>query len=382
MIYLDHNATTPVAPAVLTAMLPYLQAEFGNPSSAHRPGVAARRAVEAARRQVAALIGAGPEEIRFTSGGTEANNLAILGLAGHSGSGHLIATAVEHPAVLEPCRELQRRGWALTLLPVDSGGVVDPEKLRRALRPDTRLVACMLVNNEVGAIQPVAEIARIARERGIPVHCDAVQAAGKLPVDVGQLGVDSLSLSGHKFYGPKGTGALYVRSGLALRPVLFGGGQERGLRPGTENVPGIVGLGAAAAAAAEGIEDRPAHFAALRWHLLGRLAETVPDWRLNGDPQRSLGNTVNITLQGVRGEAVATALALRGICISVGSACSSTSPRLSHVLQAMGLGTRAIRGAIRISMGIHTTAAELDAFVEHLAAAVARLRRVAGGAAG
>ncbi len=381
-VYLDHAATTPVHPDVAAAMQRALAEGWGNPSSAHAFGREARRLVEDAREEVAALIGARPQEVVFTSGGTEADNLAILGvarLAREKGRGdHVVTSLVEHHAVLHACEYLEKReGFRVTYLPVDGHGMVDPDDLRRALTDRTVLVSVMLANNEVGTIQPVRELAAIARERGVPFHTDAVQAAGQIPVDVGELGVDLLSLSAHKIYGPKGVGALYVRRGLRLEPLLHGGGQERRLRPGTENVPGIVGLGAAARLARAELPRLGERVAALRERLIAGVLDRIPDARLNGHPERRLPGNANVSVRYVEGEAILLNLDLKGVAASSGSACAAGSTEPSHVLVAMGLPEHEARGALRFSLGRENTEADVDYVLEVLPPIVERLRRMA-----
>jgi cysteine desulfurase len=366
-IYLDYNATTPIAPEVLEAMLPWLGDRYGNPGSAHEPGRRAALAVEEARASVAEMIGAKPSEILFTGCATEADNLAVLGVASSSGARHLVVSAIEHPAVLEPALELRRRGWSLTLLPVDSTGRVDPEAVAAALRPDTALVSVMHANNEVGTIQPVAEIAAITRARGVTLHTDAAQSAGKLPIDVDDLGVDLLTIAGHKFYAPKGVGALYVRSGTRLAPVAYGGGQERGLRPGTENVASIVALGAAARLAMREQAAVTARLRALRDELHARLAAAIPGLGLNGHPVERLPNTLHVSFPGVSGRALLAAVEDR-ISASVGSACHSEHDQVSGVLAAMGADASVAAGAVRLSVGTPTTEAEVGEAASALAA--------------
>lgn len=359
-IYCDHAATTPIHPDVVAAML---TAPWGNPSSLHAEGRAARAAVEAARREVAALIGARPEEIIFTSGGTEADNLAI---AGAGGGRHVICSAVEHHAVLDACRA----DGEVTAVPVDGRGRVDPDDVRRALRPDTALVSIMLGNNEVATLQPVAEIAAICREAGVRCHSDAVQAAGKVQLDVGALGVDLLTLSAHKIYGPKGVGALYVRSGVEMDPMVHGGGQERRWRPGTENVPGIVGFGRAAALARAELPARAAHLRA----MAERLAAQVDCGQPTGDPAQRLPGIASYVFADVDGQALLAALDLSGVAAASGSACTSGAPEPSHVLLAMGLPPDLALTSVRLSLGRDTTAEDVDEVAAILRATVARLR--------
>lgn len=375
-VYLDYNATTPVAPEVLDAMLPWLREHFGNPSSTHVFGERAATAVAVARAQVAALIGACEDEIVFTGCATEANNLALLGVASAieatgSSRRHLIVSAIEHPAVMATAQVLRARGWRLTVLPVDSYGRVSPQDVAGALQPDTALVSVMHSNNEVGTLQPVAEIALLARARGVLLHTDAAQSAGKLPLSVDDLGIDLLTLAGHKFYAPKGVGALYVRSGTPIRSVLHGAGQEHGLRPGTENVPLIVGLGAAADLARVSAASASAHLRELRDQLHSQLAAAIPDLQLNGHPEERLPNTLHVSFPGVSGKALLREAA-DDVAASVGSACHSEHDAVSGVLAAMKVDTARAMGAVRLSVGRMTTAAE----IERSARALTRVWRI------
>lgn len=381
-VYLDYNATTPVDPAVLDAMLPFLRENFANAGSVHTPGQRARAAVDAARDSVAALIGAKASEIVFTSGGTEADNLAIYGAVAVSANArkHVIASAIDHHAVLHTCEDLQQHGIDVTFVAVgrtpEGQGVVDPDDIRRALRPDTVLITVMHANNELGTIQPMEEISRIAHEAGVCFHCDAVQSTGKIPVDVDRLGVDLLSLSAHKFCGPKGVGALYVRTGTAIVPRFRGGHAERDRRPGTENVPGIVGLGKAAELARTMLEGDSARIAALRDRLEHALLDRIPDAFVNGDPAHRVPNTSNITFRGAGGEALLIALDLQGVACSTGAACSSGSTEPSHVLLAAGLSHDDARSSLRFSLGRATTSEEIDYAIETITAVVERLRAI------
>ena len=373
-VYLDYNATTPIDPAVFAAMRPYLEQEFGNPSSGHAYGQAAREAVEYARRQVAELLGAEPQEIVFTGGGSEADNLAICGVAftRRDQGRHIVTTAVEHPAVLNTCRYLQRRhGFAVTVVPVDRTGLVDPDDVRRAIRDDTILVSVMHAQNEVGTVQPVAEIASVARERGIAFHTDAAQSAGKVPVRVQDLGVDLLAVAGHKLYGPKGVGALYVRSGVTLEPLIHGAGHEGGRRAGTENVAGIVGLGKAGALARTHLEEEMGRLRGLRDGLWGRLAAAIPGLRLHGHPERRLPNTLNVGVPGVAGEELLAAAP--GIAASTGSACHAGRTQPSGVLLAMGLAEKEALTAVRLSLGRFTGERDVQQAADLLIAAVTKL---------
>ncbi len=376
-VYLDYNATTPVDPEVLDAMLPYFTHAYGNASSIHSPGQEARLAVENARESVASLIGAKPAEIVFTSGGTEADNLAIFGVvAGAAGKRHVITSAIEHHAVLHACEKLQSDGVDVTFLPVGSDGIVDPEDVRRALRPDTALISVMHANNELGTIQSIAEIGAIAREADIYFHSDAVQTAGKLPIDVSRLGVDLLSLSAHKIYGPKGTGALFVKSGTRLQAMFFGGHHERDRRPGTENVAGIAGMGRAAVIAARSVIDDAPRVAALRDHLEESLLNAIPQCHVNGRRDMRVANTSNVTFSSAEGESLVIALDLRGVSCSTGAACSSGAVEPSHVLKAIGLSPEEGRSSIRFSLGRGTTSAEIDYALAAIPAAVEHLREL------
>jgi cysteine desulfurase NifS len=364
-IYLDNNATTRVDGNVREAMLPYLDGTLGNPSSIHGLGRDAREAVEQARRQVARLINARPRRIIFTGGGSEADNLALKGIAmapGRTG-GHVATSAIEHPAILATCRYLEQLGYRVTYLDVDEYGVVDPDALRRALTDETVLVSIMMANNEVGTVQPIAELAQVARERGIPFHTDAVQAAGKVTIDVEELGVDLLSLSGHKFHGPKGVGALYVRRGLELAPIVHGGKQEGGLRAGTENVPAIVGMGRAAEMALHAAQDT-ASLRDRRDTLASRIRALIPEARLNGHPEWRLPNTLNLTLPGLRGESLVVALDQHGVSLSSGSACKSGSPEPTHVLMAMGMSEEEVHCSVRFSLSRETSDRDVDDTVD------------------
>ena len=375
-VYFDHAATTPVDERVLEAMLPFFGERYGNPSELHRLGREARAAVEEARAVVAAAIGAGEREIVFTSGGTESDNLALFGCLQRFAPGHLVVSAVEHPAVLEPARALNRAGWAVDFVPVDGDGVVDIDAYESAFRDDTRLASVMFANNVVGTVQPVAELARIAHEKGAVFHTDAVQAVGSVPVDVAELGVDLLSLSGHKLYGPKGIGALYVRRGTRLQPVAHGGGHERRLRSGTENVPGIVGLAAALRLATEAMPETRPRLERLRDRLRAGVAERVPDVRLLGHPTERLPGNVAFTVRYVEGESMLLQLDAAGFMVASGSACASGSLEPSHVVLALGLGAEEAHGSIRVSLGRENTEAEVDAFVDAFPPIVEKLRQM------
>jgi Cysteine sulfinate desulfinase/cysteine desulfurase and related enzymes len=368
-IYLDYNATTPVDPEVADAIEPWLRQHWGNPSSSHPEGRRARDAVERARAEVAALLEASPDEILFTGCATEANNLAIRGVARalRSRGRHLVTSAIEHPSVAQPCRLLQAEGWEVSVVPVNGQGRVEPEAVARAIRDDTVLVSIMHANNETGVLQPVEEISAIAHRRGVLVHADAAQSVGKVPVSVQRLGVDLLTLAGHKFYAPKGVGALYAREGTPLEPLMVGGGQERGLRPGTENVPFIAGLGRAAVLAARRMEEESARILALRDRLHRLLQKRIPGLRLNGDPDHRLPGTLNLSFPGVSGrELLAHA---SGLSASVGSACHEEAAQTSGVLGAMGLEPARARGAVRLSLGRFTTEEEVEEAASRLVGA-------------
>ena len=375
MIYLDHHATTPVDPRVLKAMLPFFSEKFGNPSSrSHRPGWDANDAVERGRKQVAALIGASAREIVFTSGATEANNLAIAGAASAAPAArrHIVTVATEHKAVLDPCRALETQGWQVTVLPVAATGLVDLAAVEEAVTPDTALVSVMLANNEIGVVQPLADVARLAHAQGAIVHTDAVQALGKLPVDVAALDVDLASFSAHKLYGPKGVGALYVKRGIdkRLRAQVRGGGQERGLRGGTLNVPGIVGFGAACEVAGQELPVEMPRLGALRDRLWRLLQDEVAGVTLNGAATPRLPGNLNVSFEGIDGDALL--LAITDVAVSSGAACTSAEP--SHVLTALGLETRRALASLRFGLGRDTTADHIAQAAGHIGAVVAQLR--------
>ncbi len=369
-IYLDYNATTPVDPRVADAMEPYLRQHYGNPSSTHVYGRDAHQAVERAREQVAILIGARADEIVFTGCATEANNLAIRGVARalRDKGRHIITSAVEHPAVEQPCRRLGEDGWEISVIPVDKYGQVNPAQLSDALREDTVLVSIMHANNEVGTIQPIEEIAAITRPRGILLHTDAAQSVAKIPVSVDDLGIDLLTLAGHKFYATKGVGALYVRRGTPLQPVLVGAGHEAGLRPGTENVPAIAGLGEAARLALDNNSGHTRQLCLLRDQLHARLTEAIPEILLNGHPEQRLPNTLNLSFPGMDGRDLLTHAAAE-VAASVGSACHEDDETVSGVLGAMGINTDRARGAVRLSLGTPSTGAEIERAAKALIAA-------------
>ncbi len=369
MIYLDHNATTPIDPEVKTAVTEALEV-FGNPSSTHRAGREARDLVERSRESVAGLIGAAAEEIVFTSGGTESNNLALAGYAGAVGGGHIISSSIEHPSVLNVLEHLGKRGFEITLVGTDRGGAVDPEEVRKALRGDTILVSIMHSNNETGVIQPVEEISAIVRERGIPLHTDAAQSVGKIPLTVEGLGCDMMTIVSHKFYGPKGIGALYVRKGIRLRPLMFGAGHEKGLRPGTENIPGIAGLGKASDKAGREVSRHAEHTGKVTNLLYRKLRDLLPRTRWNGETSPRLPNTLNVSIGGVSGAELVEALK-EDVAISAGSACHSGVCRPSEVLLAMGLDPSDALSAVRISTGKGTSEEDVLKAAELIAAAAA-----------
>jgi cysteine desulfurase len=378
-IYLDHNATTPPAAEVVDRMAAALREQFGNPSSVHHYGQVAKAALDEARSAVAALIGGEPSEVVFTSGGTESDNFAIRGVAEAlepTGRRHLIATAIEHEAVLNTFKALARRGWRTTLLPVDQTGIVSSETLEQALADDTALVSVMHANNEIGTVQPIAQLARIARSRGALFHTDAVQSAGKIPVDVKALSVDLLSLSAHKFYGPKGVGALWIRRGVRLHAPMTGGKQERSRRAGTENVAGIIGLGVAAQLARDKMAAEGARLAALRDRLEDGILASVSGTAINGARSPRVPNTTNISFDRVEAESLLIALDLAGIAVSTGSACSSGTLEPSHVLKAMGFPAHRTQNSIRFSLGAANTEADVQRVIEALPGVVDKLRNL------
>ncbi len=378
MIYLDNGATTKTAPEVVEAMLPYFTENFGNPGGIYSLGSAGKKAVNQARRTLAEMIGARPEEIYFTSGGTESDNWAIKAAAeGCAQKGrHIITTKIEHHAVLHTCMDLEKRGFEVTYLEVDGYGRVEPEALEKAIRPDTVLISVMAANNEIGTLEPIGEIGRLARERGILFHTDAVQALGQIPMNVEELCVDMLSASAHKLGGPKGVGMLYVRSGLKIPYFLHGGAQERGRRAGTENVPGIVGFGAAAARAMRIMKDKTVREIELRDYLIRRIEDEIPYCRLNGHRTDRLPGNVNISFSFVEGESVLIALDMKGICASSGSACTSGALDPSHVLLAIGLEQSEAQGALRFTLSEENTVEEIDTVVDCLKQSVARFREI------
>jgi cysteine desulfurase len=373
-VYLDHNASTPMHPEVLAVMLPFFGEVYGNPSSVHAFGRAARDAVDDARATVARFLGSRPEEIVFTSGGTESDNFGIKGLALARGRGHLITSRIEHHAVLRTCEALEGQGFDVTYLPVDDQGRLDPDDVKRALRPDTLAISVMHANSEVGTIQPIAEIGAIAREHGVPLHVDAVQTFGKVPIDVDAMGIDLLSFSGHKIYGPKGAAALYIRRGTKMVAVQHGGEHERRRRAGTENVPGIVGLAAAVAVRSREMEPEAARLSALRDRLWEGIRGRVPESRLNGEKVARLPGTANVVFRRVESESIVLGLDLKGVAVSAGSACTSGNVEPSYVLVAMGIPVDWAMGAVRFSLGRSTTAEDIDYVVGVLEPIVAKLR--------
>jgi cysteine desulfurase len=372
--YFDHNATTPVSREVLDTLVPALAEVYGNASSIHYPGQIAKQRLEMARRQFAAFLNCDPREIVFVSGGTEADNLAIFGIA--RGRGHAITTDIEHPAVLNAFAQLEREGVEVTYLRIGSDGIVDPDDVRRALRPDTALISVMHANNEIGTIQPVAEIAAIAKEAGVTFHVDGVQAAGKIPVDMKALGADLYSISGHKLYAPKGIGALFVGKGIKLIPLLHGGRHERERRPGTENVPGAIALGRAAELAARDLASESDRLSRLRDRLELGILEAVPCAGVNGSRTRRVPNTTNIHFDDIEGEAIVISLDLKGFAVSSGSACSSGAVEPSHVLLAIGLSRERAKSSVRFSLGHDNTTEQVDALVDAVAASAAHLRKI------
>ncbi len=375
-IYLDHSATTPVRKEVLAAMLPYLAEQYGNPSSIYTEGREARKALEKARDTVAEAIGALPQEVFFTASGTEADNWALRGIAeAYAAKGnHLITSTIEHPAVLETCADLSKKGWEITYLSVDENGLIDLDELKSAIREDTVLVSVMTANNEIGTIQPVAEIGKICRERNVLFHTDAVQAAGAIPIDVKEMEIDLLSLSGHKFYGPKGVGALYIRKGVKIAPFVTGGHQENGMRAATENVAGIVGMAKALELSVASMAENTAKLKRLRDHTIARILAEIPFVKLNGDRMRRLPGHINFSFQFIEGESLLLMLDLAGIAASSGSACTSGSLDPSHVLLAIGLPHETAHGSLRITFGAENTPEEADYLVDRLKQIVQKLR--------
>ena len=380
MIYLDNAASTAVHPEVVKEMLPYFDVQYGNPSSIHQFGRKAKNAIQKARKQVAALIGAEPDEILFTSGGTESNNTILYGIPKSRGPkfvlNHIITSSIEHEAILEPCRDLEKNGVKVTYLPVDEHGIVNPNDITNLVNPQTVIVSVMFANNEVGTIQPIKEISKICNKYQIPLHTDAVQAVGKVPINVKELGVDALSISSHKINGPKGVGALFIKKGLTIAPEILGGGQENGMRSGTENVASIVGFGKACEIAKERLNDNISHFQTLHSSILSSVVKEIPHVKLNGHPEKRIFNNIHLTFLGVNGEDLIIKLDEHGIAASTGSACSVHTQKASHVLKAMGFNHEQITGSLRISFGYMNTLDEVDQTVQVLKKVVAELRKV------
>ena len=377
-IYLDYAATTPTHPAVVQVMTPFFNQAFGNPSAIYSYGQEAKNFIELARTKVARLIGARDEEIVFTGSGTEADNFALKGVAfaRKNKGNHIITTAIEHHAILESCKFLEKMGFKVTYLPVDKYGLVDPDKVKKVITDKTILISVMHANNEVGTIQPIAEISKIARAAGVYLHTDAVQSAGHIPAHVNELGVDLLSISAHKLYGPKGVGALYIRKGTKLVSFMHGGGQENGRRAGTENVPGIVGFGKAAELAVQEIKEEEDRLTGLRDKLISGILTNIDHTYLNGHPVKRLPNNVNVSIEFVEGESMCLNLDAVGICASTGSACSSESQEASHVLLAVGVEPVKARGSLRFTMGKWTTEEEINSVLEFLPRVVSKLRKM------
>jgi len=374
-VYLDHNASTPIHPEVLAEMLPYFSEVFGNPSSIHTFGRDAREGVERARERVARFLGVSPQEVVFTSGGTESDNFGVKGLAYGRGKGHLITSSVEHHAVLRACQALEAQGFDVTYVGVDEYGIVDPDDVRRAIRPDTIAISIMHANSEVGSLQPIAAIGRIAREHGVPLHVDAVQTFGKIAIDLDAFGIDALSFSGHKIYGPKGVAGLWIRKGTRMVAIQHGGEHERRRRAGTENVPGIVGLGKAGGIGGRDVQAEAERLAVLRNRLIDGVRDRVPDVRLSGHPTERLPGTASLLFRHVESESIVLGLDLKGIGVSAGSACTSGNVELSHVLVAMGVPLDWAIGAVRCSLGCSTTAEDIEYVIECIEPLVRKLRQ-------
>jgi cysteine desulfurase len=373
-VYLDHNASTPVHPEVVRAMLPYFEERFGNPSSVHDFGREAREGLDTAREQVAGFLEVGKDEIVFTSGGTESDNLAVKGVAAARGRGHIVTSQIEHHAVLRTCQSLEGQGFGVTYVPVDEHGMVDPDDVRRALRADTILVSIMHANSEVGTIQPAQEIGRVTRERGIPFHVDGVQTFGKVPIDLEAFGIDLLSFSSHKIYGPKGVAGLYIRKGTRMVSIQHGGDHERRRRAGTENVAAIVGFGQAVEVRARDMHEEAVRVVALRDRLWDGISARVPEVRLNGHPIRRLPGTCNMCFRNVESESIVLGLDLKGIGVSAGSACTSGNVEPSYVLVGMGVPLDWAMGSVRCSVGRGTAAEDIDYVIESVEPLVAKLR--------
>jgi len=380
LIYLDNAASTAVHPEVVKEMIPYFDVQYGNPSSIHQFGRKAKNAIQKARKQVAALIGAEPGEILFTSGGTESNNTILYGIpklqGSHLDQNHIITSSIEHEAILQPCKEFENIGIKITYIPVDEYGLIDPNDIANSINSHTVLVSIMIANNEVGTIQPIKEISEICKKYQIPLHTDAVQAVGKVPINVKELGVDALSISSHKINGPKGVGALFKKKGLTIAPEILGGGQENGMRSGTENVASIVGFGKACDIAKEKLSENISHFQTLHSSMLSRIVKEIPHVKLNGHTEKRIFNNIHLTFLGVNGEDLIIKLDEHGIAASTGSACSVHTQKASHVLKAMGFNHEQISGSLRISFGYMNTLDEVKQAVEVLKKVVSELRSV------
>jgi len=379
LIYLDNAASTAVHPEVVKEMLPYFDVQYGNPSSIHQFGRKAKNAIQKARKQVAALVGAEPNEILFTSGGTESNNTILDGVLKRSGEPdpeHIITSSIEHEAILQPCKEFENVGIKITYLPVDEHGIVNPDEIANSINSHTVLVSIMFANNEVGTIQPIKEISEICKKYQIPLHTDAVQAVGKVPINVKDLGVDALSISSHKINGPKGIGALFIKKGLTVTPQILGGGQENGMRSGTENVASIVGFGKACEIAKDKLSDNISHFHSLYSLILAKTIKEITHVKLNGHPEKRIFNNIHLTFMGVNGEDLIIKLDEHGIAASTGSACSVHTQKASHVLKAMGFNHEQITGSLRLSFGYTNTLDEISQTIEVLKKVVSELRSV------
>ena len=380
MIYLDNAASTAVHPEVVKEMLPYFDVQYGNPSSIHQFGRKAKNAIQKARKQVAALIDAEPDEILFTSGGTESNNTILYGITKLQGShldqNHIITSSIEHEAILQPCKKFENIGIKITYLPVDEHGIVNPDDITNSINPHTVLVSIMFANNEVGTIQPIKEISEICKKYQIPFHTDAVQAVGKVPINVKELGVDALSISSHKINGPKGVGALFIKKGIKPNPIILGGGQENGMRSGTENVASIVGFGKACEIAKERLNENISHFQTLHSSMLSKIVKEISHVKLNGHPGKRIFNNIHLTFLGVQGEDLIIKLDEHGIAASTGSACSVHTQKASHVLKAMGFNHEQITGSLRMSFGYMNTLNEVEQTVEVLKKVVSELRNI------
>lgn len=374
MIYLDNAASTPIHEQVLEEMIPYLREEFGNPSSIHKYGRSSQRAIQNARKQIANLINAEPEEILITSGGTESNNTALFGIVQTKKEAHIIISSIEHDAILEPCQILEKRGFEITRIPVNESGLINPKDIEDSISSKTCIVSIMFANNEVGTIQPIQEISKICHQKNIPFHTDAVQAVGKVELDVKKLGIDLLSISSHKINGPKGVGALYIKKGIDIEPFIFGGGQEHGMRSGTENVASIVGFGKACELANENLKKNISHLKNLQKKLIIKVLEEIPKTTLNGHKDQRIPNNAHFTFLGVNGEDLIIKLDENGIAASTGSACSVHVQKESHVLKAMGFSHDQITGSLRLTVGIMNSESEIEKTVEILKKVVKDLR--------